>query len=267
MSRNFIFTWNNYNEDSEKYLRSLAGVKYCCGGYEVGDSGTPHIQGYIAFLSVKSMSSVIKLLPGCHVILAKTVEQGITYCKKDGEFFEFGTAPVSKVRKGEMEKDRWETARSLAKAGRYEEVDADIYVKYYRTLKAIAGDHPPVLEDLPEMANEWIYGPTGTGKSRSARALNPGAFIKMKNKWWDGYAGEDVVIIDDVDKSCECLGGHFKNWIDHYPFPAETKGGRTMIRPKKIIITSNYCPGDIWSDENMLNPILRRVSLKYYDKK
>jgi len=38
------------------------------------------------------------------------------------------------------------------------------------------------------LVDEWHVGPTGTGKSRDARAKNPGAFIKMHNKWWCGYA-------------------------------------------------------------------------------
>lgn len=46
-------------------------------------------------------------------------------------------------------------------------------------------EHPT----LDVLTNEWIYGPTGTGKSRMARRENPEAFIKNPNKWWDGYAG------------------------------------------------------------------------------
>lgn len=39
-----------------------------------------------------------------------------------------------------MEKQRWERARNLAKAELYDEIDADIAIRYYGNLKRIAKD-------------------------------------------------------------------------------------------------------------------------------
>ena len=47
-SRGWCFTLNNYNEEEE--VRALAlpeEVSYGVVGKEVGESGTPHFQGYL----------------------------------------------------------------------------------------------------------------------------------------------------------------------------------------------------------------------------
>lgn len=72
--------------------------------------------------------------------------------------------------------------------------------------------------------NEWHYGPTGTGKSRYCRNQWPDAFIKSNDVWWDGYEGEETVIIEELGPKM-INGHHIKIWSDHYPFKAATKGG------------------------------------------
>lgn len=54
------------------------------------------------------------------------------------------------------------------------------------------------FETLPRLDNEWHYGETGTGKSRHVREKYPEAYIKGNNIWWDGYDGQDVVIIEEM---------------------------------------------------------------------
>ena len=92
--------------------------------------------------------------------------------------------------------------------------------------------------------------------------VQPNAYIKdASSHWWDGYNGEEVVIIDDLDKYHVKLGYYLKVWGDHYPFPAQIKGGQMMARPKKIIITSNYHPREIWTDSQTVEPIARRFKI------
>lgn len=90
-----------------------------------------------------------------------------------------------------------------------------------------------------ELLNEWHVGPTGTGKSRHVRTTWPDAFIKSNDVWWDGYNGEETVIIEEMGPR-QIGGHHLKIWSDHYHFKAAVKGSQISIRPKRVIITSNY---------------------------
>ncbi len=257
--RNFTITVNNPTEEDVTLLDTVP-CKYIVYGNEVGESGTPHKQGTIIFKSPKTLSAAIKSLPRrAHVEVCKDLFKSIEYCKKDGDIIERGVAPKTQGEKGAMEQDRWRNIIECAEEDRFEDIDPKDRVKHYRAIEYFRseGAKRRKLADT-ECQHLWYYGTTGTGKSRKAREENPAAYLKMCNKWWDGYADEDCVIIEDFDKKHDVLAHHMKIWGDRYPFLAEIKGGARKIRPQQIIVTSNYHPKDIWMQSADLEPILRR---------
>lgn len=230
---------NNYTEEEYEALVKYE-AKYMVIGKEIGEQGTPHLQGFVVFLNATRLSVLKKLSPRAHWEIARgTTKQAADYCKKDGDYVELGDAPVNP---GPREVDRWENARKRAREGDFEDIPADIYIKYYRTLKDIKKDHMAKPDDADDVTGVWIWGRAGCGKSRKARTDYPNAYMKMQNKWWDGYQDEEYVILDDFDS--KELGHLLKIWADRYSFVAETKGGAICIRPKKFVITSNYPPDD-----------------------
>lgn len=269
-SCNWVFTLNN---PSAGDLDRLLGVstRYCIIGEEVGDvTGTPHLQGYMAFSSLKGLTGVRKLEPRAHWDVAKgDAAANQAYCSKGGTFHERGEMPMSQLQKGLGEKARWKEVISLSESGDWEQIKEkhpSVYVNSLSKLQLINKKRPRSLETLDGDTNhEWFVGPPGSGKSKTAREENPGAYIKDPSvKWWDGYNGEDVVIIDDFDKYQVKQGGDMKRWMDRYPFQAEFKGGYELIRPKKVIVTSNYTPAEIWDDVQTQLAILRRVKTRIF---
>ena len=261
-SRSWVFTLNNYSPEDELSLESCDGFRYVLYGREVGESGTPHLQGFVYCKSAVVLSYVRERIPRAHWEVSRgTTKQACDYCKKDGDFVERGDAPVTAAEKGAAEAERWEEARKVARLGDIESIPADIYVRYYRTLKEIAKDHMCKPPDHDALTGIWIWGIAGCGKSRRAREEYAGAYLKMANKWWDGYQGEENVIIDDLDKKHDCLGHHLKIWGDRYSFLAETKGGALAIRPKCIVVTSQYSIEDIWEDEETRAALNRRYTI------
>lgn len=264
-ARAWCFTLNNWTQEEYNVVVSCS-CRYLIVGKEIGESGTPHLQGYVCFRNARRLVSVKEKL-GCnrvHVEVARgTAEQNQQYCSKEGDFVEVGEIPVSQKRKGEMEIERWARARDLAKAGKFEEIDGDIYVRCLRNLEQIFRKEKlsAQLADNSEMVNEWIWGPTGCGKSSSVRTRfgDEDLYSKPLNKWWDDYNGERVVLLEDVDPSHEKWIGYFlKVWSDHYKFRGEYKGGSMMLRPKSLIITSQYSIDQIFSDHETVSALHRR---------
>ncbi len=230
-----------------------------------GEDETFHLQGYLAMKNRTLLTTVKKILPKAHweiKSMKSTHSQASEYCKKEGDYVEYGTLPLSvgEVASLKMQQN-WDSAFALAKAGKLDEIPKDMLIKYYHSFKRIAQDHPIKHPPLDHTCGIWITGPTGVGKSRKARHDHPDFYDKCLNKWWDGYRNEPSVILDDIDKSHgQWIGPFLKRWTDHYAFPAEQKGTTVQIRPKEIVVTSQYSIAEIFEsqDQQMVEALERR---------
>jgi len=291
-------TINNYTDEVVKKTEDwlLANTTYAVCGKEVSETGTPHLQIFFGLTKKQRRSWLSAQFAGWarpHFEKAKADGQTASdYCKKgsqsheewdefgrdgpnwgkDKDVFEHGVIPTTCGPKpsGAQAKRTadYAAAIELAKHRKFNEIDPGMLVRHYGNLQRIAADNPLPVANLGKPCAEWIYGPPGTGKSFTARKENPVFYWKGCNKWWCGYQGEDVVIIDDFDSNHKVLGHHLKIWLDEYAFGAENKGSSRVIRPRKIIVTSNYHPDQIWHDDLVLaEAITRRVTLRYMNEK
>ena len=96
-------------------------------------------------------------------------------------------------------------------------------------------------DDCEDVRGIWMWGPAGCGKSTYARQFgidNGGYYEKAQNKWWDGYDGEPVVILNDLDT--HTLNHYLKIWADKFACKGEVKGSTVWLKHKYFIVTSNY---------------------------
>ena len=107
-SRRWCFTLNNYSSDEVNFLRELAEQEICnylVYGYELGESRTPHLQGYVCFSSPCRLERAKRLLgQRCHLESARgSPQQASDYCKKEGDFEEFGTLPQPQGKRNDLD--------------------------------------------------------------------------------------------------------------------------------------------------------------------
>lgn len=253
--KRWCFTLNNYTEEEHRQLLSTI-CTYCVIGKEVGEEGTPHLQGYFVFNTNKRFNAVRRLNGRCHWELAGgTTEENYIYCTKDANFEERGVKPRSIAEQAQDQKAKWTDFIRSAKEGTTETEYPREHVQYN---SYVGRTYCPVVETIDTYSGHWFYGRPGIGKSRTARRLYPGAYDKLLNKWWDGYKDEETVLIDDIGRDHKHMGSFLKRYADHYPFRAEYKGGSKVIRPKCIVVTSNYKIEEIFADDRELVDALKR---------
>lgn len=113
-------------------------------------------------------------------------------------------------------------------------------------------------EPLTELKNEWIWGPTGSGKSKYVSDNFPDAYDHPREVYWDSYEFESTVVLSDVDETWEDVLWELKIWGDHYVFNGRIKHKPSLkMRPKRIIITSNY------TIEEVLTRVFKRKNIKH----
>lgn len=193
-----------------------------------------------------------------------------------------GEAEVVAATRGAGNKKVWQDIHALVKEGKLEEIKESFPGHYLRSRSAIIAEcreNAPELPPLEKLFNVWVFGEPNTGKSTWARKFlkeqfpNDKVYVKdARTKWWDGITAEHrCVIIEDPDRQDFERAGFWKRLFDKFPVPVETKGGSANIRPKCIIVTSNYAPEDCFAAVDLVamyaRLVVRKATKVYSEKK
>lgn len=121
--------------------------------------------------------------------------------------------------------------------------------RHFKAWLQDAGYYAPKRDRTPIPELEIYYGPTGCGKSRSMRSLEPAYgghwWAKPKTDWFDGYSGHPVAIFDEWRN--QMTRDLFLEVTDRYEVSVPVKGGFVNFNPEVIRFGTNFHPRQ-WYD-------------------
>lgn len=281
-SRGWVFTINNWVPQDVQNCQALKDqkeAKYLIVGDEVGEQGTPHLQGYVYWNEKRERSTVSRWLNGRAFLAPAKAgpKENWEYCSKQGKVLIEHGNPKGAMEEG-MERSR---EKRIQMATRDIEVIKgcrcinDLYVKvphlvitnssFNRCVQIMNDevsrtDNALYTRELSKK-NFWLWGDAGTGKSRFVHDYtgNPlEVYSKEVNGWWDGYLMTEhkVVLVDEVvplrfmKGAAGPMMAKMKKWADRFPFTGEIKGSSFRINPGRyfLFICSNYSLDDFLLD-------------------
>lgn len=279
-ARGWVFTINNYHADQAQYiekelLKDITNIEYIIVGKEVGEQGTPHLQGYVHFSNgvtgarMQNIFNPKKRWAGLwHKPAKGTGKQNLKYCTKDGTILlEHGEVPDGVGQKGgripksgrnpeglnakmlEFQKD---CKRGLSKAGLWE-VHGGIMMRYASGTRDMI-THYQSLAIRPPPIVMVAWGNTDTGKSgwimeSFGRDSNTSYWVTCSGTkiWWGDYNQQPVIVFDDFEPR-NMDRQFFKLLFDKYAVRVEPKGGQVALTSRYMIISSNIDPATWYRD-------------------
>jgi hypothetical protein len=144
-AKNWCATWNNYDDRDIAELEQFASeCTYLIYGKEISSTGTPHLQVFFQLRNRKRLQQLkdaLGIVP--HFEVTRNVQGSITYCKKDGDFMEFGNPPAASGRRNDLEQFKDTVKRGVLNPKMLREAHSTVFAKYPSWCYAYIQDHAP----------------------------------------------------------------------------------------------------------------------------
>lgn len=265
-ARNWCFT--AYNEPREIYHKEKI-IYMIYQEEECPKTGAHHWQGYIELTEPVRMSMVKEILDDNTVHLERrkgTREEARAYCEKTE------TQVKKPVEIGEW-RDKTQGARNdlkevkkiIDEGGSVDQIIDNAfgsYVKYHRGIdKVLSNLKSRSIPPFRKVEVITYWGVPGCGKTRAAFAAPGRQYVLFSTDplWFDGYTGEDTLILDDFegdikyDKLLRILDGYKMQW--------PVKGGSIWAEWTTVIITSNKPPVGWYPNRAECDALTRRTGV------
>lgn len=264
-SKTWVFTINNYTDNDlvllnnwnhDEFVSRLTATK------EVGEQGTPHIQGAVTFKVAKRLSSLKKLHKEAHWEIRKCTDAALYCIKSDSDIV------VNADYRHQGKPKDFDQCVELIRNGELKRVREEypvLYCKHGRKFKEYNRD----VSKPKNMEREvyWYWGGAGTGKTRAA-VEEAGEDSWMSNgnlQWFDGYTGETNVVLDDL-RASDTKYNYLLRLLDRYKMKVPIKGDMINWDATKIWITSPQPPHILLAtmvndDKDNVEQIMRRIKV------
>lgn len=267
-SRNYCITFFKLFDIKKLELNSL--IQYAIFCNEIcPETKNKHIHGYIELKHAVRMKQIKEIFNDNTIHIEKrqgTAEQAIEYCKKEGDFVEYGKH-LGQGHRSDLDTISHKLLIENQNLGEIIENHTSTYIRYHTGIEKVRGY--ALRKNTIQYRNVKVHvywGKTGTGKTRSAIeycTTNKIPYYKLDvaNKvWFDGYDGEKVLIIDDFYGWIQA--GFLLNILDGHQLRIEVKCGFTYANWDTVFITSNKHPTEWYQNisSNQFDALMRRIS-------
>ncbi len=249
------------------FLNHRVKPRYAIYQLEVGENGTPHLQGYIVYRRQRRFTAISTEFD-CHPHLERrrgTHTQAKEYCSKEDTRVEgpwiFGSdegIPESQGQRTDLAAVKRKLDGGVKLTTIADEHFGD-FVRYNKSFREYKRLKAPKRRHLMEVI--VLYGSTGTGKTRYAydhwgNDLYSVPEAKGSGTYWDDYDEQETVLVD------ECYGKRFSHGfllqlLDRYPFTVPVHGSSVNFSSKRIVMTSNTHPREWYHGMYANNPGMR----------
>jgi hypothetical protein len=206
--------------------------------------------------NAKLGKTVKRILPWrSHIeALRGTPKQAMEYCKKGGDFQEFGVAPKELGQQKGIDRllEVYEK-EGLMKAAQMEKKS---FMRFGGGLERLDMMSKRITSMMLDKKIVWIYGPSGSGKTRLGFELclrelrgDPRGIFKWDAKdlsFLNGYVDQEIALVDDY-KYREGDSQQLLNISDQYCHSVPVKGGYRRWDVKFLVFTALYPPRTIFA--------------------
>lgn len=259
-TKNFICTIWNVDNTKEDYLRIMDEHKIRFMAYgleECPETKKKHHQAFVLFnnkkvMNTKTLNKIGKMFGPIHSnvdFMRGTLAENENYCSKEGVYTELGDKPKP-GRRSDLDDLKNKLVEGKTSVDQIILEDPMAYHQYGRTLEKI--ETVVLRKKRRNWMTEgiWLTGPSGCGKSHKAFTEYGDDYyvFSPKTKWWDGYTGQSVVIINEF-RGCMLMFHELLEMVDKWPMNVPVRNKEDVpFLAKKVIITSVLRPRDCYSN-------------------